>query len=247
MHIEYHNWWSPHLNQEMELKIYGEYGKPVVVFPTQGGRFFEFEDFQMISTIQNFINNGSFKLFTIDSVDNQSWANFSLNASDRAKRHEEFDRYVVNEVIPFARQHCAFTSQKFLATGCSMGAYHSANFFFRHPDIFDSVIALSGPLSLKLFVGDFMNDDVYLNSPISYLPNLSDPWFLDQYRQSQIIVCTGQGAWEEPMVADAQILKDVLISKNIPAWIDFWGYDVNHDWPWWRKMLPYYLDKIGNK
>ena len=31
-----------------------------------------------------------------------------------------------------------------MATGCSMGGYHSFNIFLQHPDVFDKVIALSG-------------------------------------------------------------------------------------------------------
>jgi esterase/lipase superfamily enzyme len=230
---------------DMELKVYGHYGKPVIVFPTQGGRFFEFEDFKMVEAIGSFIENGAIKLFTVDSIDNQTWSNFSIHPSDRARRHEAYDQYITNEVAPFIRDHCSQTPLKFLSTGCSMGAYHSANFFFRHPDIFDSLVSLSGPLSLKLFIGDYMDENVYLNSPISYLQNLDDPWYLDQYRQSKIVVCTGQGAWEEPMIEDAYLLKGILEGKSIPAWIDFWGRDVNHDWPWWRMMLPYFLTKLG--
>ena len=37
---------------------------------------------------------------------------------------------------------------------------------------------------------------------------------------------------------------DILYEKNIHAWIDFWGYDVNHDWPWWEVMLKYFLPKM---
>jgi esterase/lipase superfamily enzyme len=76
------------------------------------------------------------------------------------------------------------------------------------------------------------------------MPNLEDPWYLDQYRQSKIVVCAGQGAWEDEMLRDTLELKRILESKDIPAWIDIWGSDVNHDWPWWRKMLPYFLDKL---
>ena len=245
MQIEYHKWWSPSLEMDMELKVYGQYGKPVVVFPTQGGRFFEFEDFKMVDAVGGFIEQGAIKLFTVDSIDNQSWANYSIHPSDRSRRHEAYDQYITNEVAPFIREHCSQTPIKFLSTGCSMGAYHSANFFFRHPDIFDSLVSLSGPLSLNLFIGDYIDEIVYLNSPISYLQNLDDPWYLDQYRQSQIVVCTGQGAWEEPMIEDAYRLKGILEGKSIPAWIDFWGRDVNHDWPWWRMMLPYFLTKLG--
>ena len=125
-----------------------------------------------------------------------------------------------------------------------MGAYHAANFFFRHPDHFDGVIALSGLYQLGMFVGGYMDDNVYFNSPVLYLSKLDDQWYIDLYHKSRIIICCGQGAWEEPVLADTLALKKVLEDKNIPAWIDIWGHDVNHDWPWWRKMAPYFFDKV---
>lgn len=244
MKIEYHKWWSPNLGHDMELKVYGYYGKPLLVFPAQGGRFYEYEDFQMISAIRSFIENGQVKVFTIDSIDNQSWANWGAHPADRARRHQDYDRYITQEVTPFVNQHCGDDGQKMVATGCSMGAYHAANFFFRHPDIFDSVISLSGLYQLSSFIGDYMDDNVYFNSPLSYLPNMNDPWFIDQYRQSAIIICCGQGAWEDAMLADTYALQRILSDKNIPAWIDIWGGDVNHDWPWWRKMMPHFLNHL---
>jgi esterase/lipase superfamily enzyme len=89
-----------------------------------------------------------------------------------------------------------------------------------------------------------MDDNVYFNSPLAYLPNLTDPAILDLLRNSRIIICAGQGAWEDEMLHDAQALRGILEAKNIPHWIDIWGSDVNHDWPWWRKMLPYFLEKL---
>ena len=244
MNIEYHKWWSPSLNQEMELKVYGNYGKPMVVFPCQGGKFYEWEDFGMVETIRWFIDQGKIKLFTVDSVDRQSWANWNAHPADRAWRHQDYDRYITSEVVPFIHDHCN-GEQKMISTGCSMGGYHSANFFFRHPDIFDTMIAISGPFSLNMFVGDYMDDNVYFNSPLAYLPGMSDPWYIDQYRQSNIIVCVGQGAWEERMLSDTYAIKKILEDKGIPAWIDIWGYDVNHDWPWWKKMLPFFLGHLN--
>jgi esterase/lipase superfamily enzyme len=229
----------------MELKVYGYYGKPVIVFPAQGGRFYEYEDFKMIEAVAKFIEEGKIKVFTVDSLDNQSWANQGAHPADRARRHEDYDRYISEEVIPFARQKCGNTEQKFLATGCSMGAYHAANFFFRHPDIFDAVIAISGLYQLGMFVGDYMDDNVYFNSPLAYLPDLNDPWYIEQYKKSDIIICCGQGAWEDAMLADTRALKYILEEKGIPAWIDIWGHDVNHDWPWWRKMMPYFLEQLN--
>jgi esterase/lipase superfamily enzyme len=244
MQTEYHKWFSHSLGQDMELKVYGYYGKPVLVFPAQGSRFHEFEDFGMLGAVASFVEAGQIKVFTVDSLDGQTWTNGWAHPADRAWRHQDYDRYIVEEVVPFMRQHCGDTKQKFLTTGVSMGAYHAANFFFRHPDIFDTVIALSGLYRLNLFIGDYMDDNVYFNTPLAYLASLNDAWYLDQYRQSHIIIAVGQGPWEDDMLADTLALKHILAQKNIPHLVDIWGNDVNHDWPWWHKMLPYFLDKL---
>ena len=67
---------------------------------------------------------------------------------------------------------------------------------------------------------------------------------MELYRNSNIIICVGQGAWEDELLASTRELDAVLREKNIPAWIDYWGYDVNHDWPWWRKQMPYFLGNV---
>ncbi len=232
------------MQQDMELKVYGHYGKPVVVFPALGGRFYDFENFGMVEAIRWFVDAGKVKLFTVDSIDNQSWANRGAHPADRARRHEDYDRYIIQEAVPFIRQHCGDTPQKFLATGVSMGGYHASNFFFRHPDVFDTLISLSGLFQLRDLIGDYTDDLIYFNSPLYYLPNLDDAWYLDQYRKSRIIICAGQGAWDEEMVADARAMQRILADKGIPAWVDLWGSDVSHDWPWWRKQLPYFLGHL---
>lgn len=243
MNIETHKHWSGCLNQEMEYKVYGHAGKPVLVFPAQAGRFFEFENFGMVGAVGELIDAGQYQFFTADSIDAQSWANWNAAPADRARRHEEYDRYIVQELAPAIRERCG-AGAKLVATGVSMGGYHSANFFFRHPDIFDGLVSLSGLFQLRRFIGDYMDGNVYFNSPLLYLANLEDPWYLDQYRNSKIVICAGQGAWEEEMNADIRALRQILERKSIPAWIDLWGSDVSHDWPWWRQQLPYFLRKM---
>jgi len=242
MHSEYHKWFSNHLHKDMELKVYGHGGKPILVFPAQGGRFFEFEDFGMVAQAAWFINTGRIQLFTVDSVDNESWANAQAAPREKAVRHEEFDRYIMHEVLPFIRQKNQ--SAHVFTTGVSMGGYHSGNFFFRHPQEFDGVISLSGLFQLSSFVGDYMDDTVYFNSPLYFLANLDDGHILELYRRSTIIVCCGQGAWEDAMLRDVTALGRILEAKQVPAWIDLWGHDVNHDWPWWRRQFPYFLGRL---
>jgi esterase/lipase superfamily enzyme len=243
MNVEYHKWWSARLGQDMELKLYGHAGKPVLVFPAAGGRFHEYEDFGMVGACSPFVEAGKILLVTVDSVDRQSWLNAQAHPADRARRHNDYDRYIVEEVAPFLRDRGH--RGRLLSTGCSMGGYHAANFFFRHPDLFDAMIALSGVYRLRRFIGDYMDDNVYFNTPLAYLPNLADPWYLGRYRNSRIVACAGQGAWEDEMLEDTLALKRILDDKQIWCWVDIWGHDVNHDWPWWRRQMPYFLGNLG--
>ena len=65
-----------------------------------------------------------------------------------------------------------------------------------------------------------------------------------RYRKGRIIICCGQGAWEDDAKADARGLKYEFERLGVPAWVDLWGEDVNHDWPWWRIQFPYFMAHI---
>jgi esterase/lipase superfamily enzyme len=237
-----HSWTSPALGHEMTLEIHGERGRPLLAFPSQDGRFSDFAGFGMVESCRGLIEAGRVRLVTLDGIDWQSWTNAAVSPAERARRHLDYDRYVMEEVVPFVQRTSG--SATAWVTGCSMGAFHAANFFFRRPDAFDGVIGLSGLYSTRGFVGDYCDDAVYFNSPLHFLPHLSDPRYLDRYRRSRITFGVGQGAWEEECIADTRALQAILVSKEVPAWFDYWGHDVAHDWPWWRRMLPYFLDRM---
>ena len=46
-------------------------------------------------------------------------------------------------------------------------------------------------------------------------------------------------AWERPETT--RRLKEIFEEKDIHIWVDLWGWDVNHDWPWWYKQTTYFL------
>lgn len=243
MHTEYHRWYSPNLGHDIEVKEYGHWGQPILSFPCAGGSCHEMGDFGMIEAIRWFIDSGKTKVFAVSSIDHQSWLNEGASAEDRARRHEDYDRAIIHEVVPFihGRQGQA---QGIIATGCSLGAYHAVNFALRHPDVFWATVALSGVYSVKHMVGDYLGPTAYLNSPVDYLPNLNDGWYLERLRNNRLIVCCGQGAWEEPGLSDTRRLQYLLGDKGIGHWVDIWGHDVNHDWPWWLKQMPHFLGHL---
>lgn len=247
MNIEYHKWWSPYLQRDMELKIYGHGGIPYLVFPCSRGRFHDYEDFGMVHEISYFIDTGKIKLFTVDSVDGESWYNFSILPGDRNRRHEQYDQYISDEVVPFIRQHYNQEDVRIMLTGCSMGAFHTINFFLKHPELFCGTIALSGLYRLDRIEFGLPAHDiphVFFNSPLTYFKDLNEPALLEWYMRSTIIICTGQGAWEEETLQDTRALHHLFMQKSIPAWVDYWGHDVNHDWPWWSKQMRYFLGHL---
>lgn len=243
MYKKERSFYSKHLQREMYFREYGHAGKPMIVFPSSGGSYYEYEDFGMIEACKPFIDQGLIRVYTPDSIDQESWMNDLIHPYERAAKHNAYDLYIVEELAGLIYHETNWEGE-FISTGCSLGAYHALNFLFRHPDIFDTVIALSGIYDIRYFVGDEMNFDIYINSPTDYLKNLEDPWYLEKYRKSQIVICSGQGAWEDDTIKDTQKIAEILRAKNIPAWIDLWGQDVNHDWDWWRIQIVYFLNKI---
>jgi len=121
-------WHSKYLAKDMPIKIYGsDCGKPVIVFPTQSGSYLDYENFGMIDACQQFINSNKIQLYCIQTIDSDSWCNQSITPKRRAEVNELFNNYVMNELIPFIGKG------NIGLTGCSMGAYYSANFYFLSP------------------------------------------------------------------------------------------------------------------
>ncbi len=241
MHVEYLSHWSGELGQEMPLNRYGHDGMPVVVFPSSGGSHNEYADFGMIEVSKDFIEQGKVQFFTLASYDHESWLNEWKSPHDKARAHEAYERYVINEAIPFIK-HKTWRNEPMMTTGCSMGAYHALNALLKHPDVFQKVVALSGVYDERFFTGDFGDDAlVYHNSPADYIWQLNDGWFIDRIRAADIIVCTGLGAWEHDGLPSYYKVKEAFEQKQLGGWFDEWGEDVAHDWDWWRIQMPYFL------
>ncbi|WP_297238334.1 alpha/beta hydrolase-fold protein [uncultured Faecalicoccus sp.] len=245
MQIRYFREYSHYLDRFMEFKMYGHAGKMCFVFPCQDGRFFEWEDRGMFSLVQDLIDQGRIQFCTVDSIDKETWSSFE-DTHHRMWLQECWVRYVMEELVPSALDKAGLLQDsKCMTLGASMGGTHAANFFFRFPDRFDKVLGISGVYDMNEYFHGVYDDNCYNNDPCAYLAGM-DPNhpFIEKYNQSQIILTVGQGAWEDVCKNSLRKLADILYEKNIHAWIDFWGYDVNHDWPWWEVMLKYFLPKM---
>ena len=91
----------------------------------------------------------------------------------------------------------------------------------RRPDLFDKVLSLSGLFQSDYFFHDYHDDLTYANSPLNFLQNMPlDHPYIRMYNESEIILCCGQGAWEEQMIDHMHRMQDVFARKGIEAWID---------------------------
>ena len=243
MEIRYFKHYSGSLNRDMEFKVYGHGGMPVLFIPCQGGSFVDFENFHMADHWSRWIESGECIVFSIDTIDNEAWAAMGADNRWRIENHERWYHYVVDEMVPTI--HHWSGRHDILAFGCSMGAMHAANLFFRRPDLFDSVFAISGLYDSQDFFGGYMDELVYNNCPVNYLANMPwDHYYIDMYNQRKILIVVGQGAWEGPLLESTRRLDGVLRSKGIYARVEYWGYDVDHDWPWWYKMVEHYVPQM---
>lgn len=243
MESTYIKWYSQSLGRDMEYKIYGNDNarRTLLVFPSQDGRFYDYENFGMTNVLSPWIDKGDLRVVCVDGIDWETWSDLGGNPRWRIEQHERWFHYVVDELIPSVRR----VDETFIVTGCSMGGFHAGNFFFRRPDLFDTVIALSGLYHASYFFGDYSDELVYSNSPLDFLRWMpADHYYWDMYRHRRIICCVGQGNWEEDLLDSTRRLDTLLCEKGVPAWFDYWGHDVAHDWEWWRRQLPYFIGNV---
>ncbi len=235
------SWFSNNLGMEMPIVAYGHAGYPLLMFPTAAADYLEYERFHLIDSIRQHIEAGRVRAYSINSVNRYSLMNDKAPPPLKGELLVRYDRYVTEEVLPLIRHETG--GQKPVTTGASLGAYLSANAYFKHPDLLRGVIAMSGSYDVRSWFDGYFDDNVYFNNPVQYLPNLDDNHYLPALQRADaIVILSGQGAYEAP--ERSRQLSAILNAKGIPHTLDIWGHDVDHDWPWWRKMLPYWLERM---
>jgi esterase/lipase superfamily enzyme len=226
----------------MELLVFGHTGARVIVFPTRDGRFFDYENWHMVEAIRDKIEQGYIQLYCVDSYDRYSLYADWMRPEDRMKRHLVYERYIVEEVVPFSVEknaHCFV-----IAHGCSLGAYHAMNITLRHPDVFGKVVALSGRYDLTETIGPFRglfdgyyDDLIYFNMPSHYVARIEDETLLAQLRKLQITYVIGD---QDIFLPNNRAFSRSLWQKKIPHHFYLWHGEA-HRPRYWRQMVKLYL------
>jgi len=225
----------------MELLVFGHGGASVLFFPTRTARFYDYENWKIVESLQDKIEQGKLQLFCVDSVDIESFY-APVPPAQKIKRHLQYERYILQEVLPLIIFRNNFTS--LIAAGCSLGGYHAVNIAFKYPEYFNKVVAMSARYDLTLSASAFpdlfngyIDESVYLNMPSMYMPNLTDAVILDKIRKLSISLAVGK---EDPFFENNKHLSAVLTAKNISHSLYIWD-DEAHRPRHWRQMVRLYL------
>ncbi len=242
MKREYRKWFSPSLNRDMELLVFGHHGSSIIFFPTRTARFYDYEDWKIIEAIRPKIEAGLLQVYCVDSIDLESFYCESCPPPKRINRHLDYENYILTEVIPFISS--LNPGSALVATGCSFGAYHAVNIVFKHPELFSKVLGMSGRYDLTKKIGPFRDlfdgywdEAIYFNMPSQYIPNLNDEDILEKLSHVEIIITIGN---EDPFLENNNRLNIDLSKKNIPTAFHIWEEEA-HRPRYWREMLKLYL------
>ena len=189
--------WSAALGAAGTLIRYGHWGRPVLVFPSERGRAWDFENNGMVDAVRGLIDEGRVKLYCVDSYDAASWSDHDLPLEERARRHGRYESWIVGDVVPWIYRDCGGPAEV-ITVGCSMGAFHAANFALKRADLFPLAMCFSGNYDPSAWhAWGERGNEAYFNNPMDYVGHLAGDhleWLRSQV--SLLLVC-GQGQWED--------------------------------------------------
>src|SRR5438105_1589462 len=216
----------------MELLTFGHAGHPMIWFPTSKGRFYQNEDFGLVGAVEDWIDQGRLQICCVDSVDDESFYATDRPPADRIRRHDQYDRYVYSEVVPFLRAKGS-TQARIGTLGASFGAYHAVNFGLRHPDVCDKAIGFSGKYDIHSFLDGYWDETCYFHCPTANIPNMDGEW-VGKLSRIGWVIATGE---HDTLVQKNRDFSALLGAKGIPNYLEIWPGVFGHDWPWWRENL----------
>ena len=228
------------------VAAYGQWGRPVIAFPAERGDAGEFERRGMVAAIGDLLDAGRIKLYCVDSFDHETWSNRAVPIEERARRHRVYEAWIVEQVVPFIRDDCGGVDEV-IACGCSLGAFHAANFALKRADLFPLAICLSGSYDPSAWDGwGERGEAAYFNNPMDYVAHLEGNHLDWLRRQVNLLLVCGQGQWEDTTGAleATRRFAELLRAKGIRHEMDLWGYDTPHDWPSWRAQLAHHLPRF---
>jgi esterase/lipase superfamily enzyme len=239
--------WSDAIGAPGTVIRYGHWGRPVLAFPSEQGKAWDFENNGMVGAVAGLLEEGRLKLYCVDSYDARSWSDTAIPVEERAEQHGRYESWIIDQVVPWIGSDCGGGEIEAVTLGCSLGAFHAANFALKRADLFPLAMCFSGNYDPASWNGwGERGTAAYFSNPLDYVGHL-DGDHLDwlRGRVSLLLVC-GQGQWEDTTgsLPSTKQFAELLASKGIRHEMDLWGHDVPHDWPSWRAQLAHHMPRF---
>ncbi|MEM7051324.1 MAG: alpha/beta hydrolase-fold protein [Acidobacteriota bacterium] len=229
------------MDRSINIWRFGHWGRPLLVFPSAAGMAHEWRAHGMVDTLGSLVGGGKLKLYCTESNVAEAWTRKDHSPEWRIRRHMAFERYVLDDLVPFIRADCRSPKIRIGVTGCSLGAFYAALFALKFPEVFDYALCMSGRYEARNFTDGFSNLDVYFNNPLAFVPSLEGEDLERVRRHTHLTLVCGQGKWEEGCIEETQAMGSLLEAKGISHFRDIWGHDVSHDWEWWQRQARHHL------
>ncbi len=238
--------WSDAIGTAGTVIRYGHWGRAVLAFPSEQGGAWDFENNGMIGAVAGLIDAGRLKVYCVDSYDAASWSNREIPVEERARQHERYESWILGDVLPWVYQDCR-GAVDVLTLGCSLGAFHAANFALKRADLFPLAMCLSGTYDPAAWNGwGERGTAAYFNNPLDYVRQLHGDHLDWLRRHVRLLLVCGQGQWEDTTgsLAGTRQFAALLAEKQISHELDLWGHDVPHDWPSWRAQVAHHMPRF---
>lgn len=233
---------SVHLGRPVHLWSFGWYGPPLLVFPSAAGMAHEWQMSGAVEALAPLIEAGRLKLYCPETNVSEAWTS-DADPRWRLARHEAYERFVTDELVPFIRADCRSPDIPVATAGCSFGGFYAANFALKRPGVFHRAFCFSGRYHTAPFLEGADSLGAYYNQPLSYVPNLHGAALAHVRQNTHLTLVVGQGPWEGRCIPETLALADTLAAKGIPHERDVWGHDAAHHWDWWRRQIRYHLER----
>ncbi len=232
---------SQPMGRRMHLWRYGHWGEPILVFPSAAGFAHEWDAQGMFEAVEDLVDGGKFKFYCSESNVSEAFTRKENDPAWRVQRHLTFEKYVMEELVPFIRRDLESPTARISVAGCSLGAMYAAIFALKYPDVFSWALCMSGRYDAFHFMDGHRDLDTYLLSPLAFVPHLQGEDLVKVQENTHLTLVCGQGAWEEGCIEETTEFGEILDQKEIPNHTDIWGRDVSHGWDWWRRQVRFHL------
>jgi len=227
--------YSQNLQRTVEIPVYGHYGFALVMFPALSDSALIYEENGTIDKIKPFLNKGKCRVFAVPSINEETWFTEKLSNEEKSKQFLAYNNFISDELVPMIYAKCN-GPVPIITCGASIGGFLAANSYFRRPDCFYGAISMSGFFNIEYITNYYFDDNCYYNSPVHYLPNLNDSYWLS-FLKSKHHVYLYSGSGENEFPHNTENLAKLLKEKEIKHSCEIWGSEYGHNFDTWNEML----------